>query len=305
MSRPGVKDSHISFFAVILCSTVACEFLCDAFLVPMPSTLVSPTFLTLANKGSSNNCLTVCQSARRDILAQIGFTSLVLFPRIVCADEDNQDLTAKLFNPDGSLKEGVEAEAKERTVEFTWDASDDLSLYVDGANIGSTKKGSEVLLTYKLPSKWADGTGGSELYFDGSEVGGKACSGITVYQAPGLASLEELEKAATIGVAKALKVPDSLKLLFSGDVISARTSKKDGQKYLEFDMATAPKTCSDSKENLGLGFCPYDNIYLLSATILNDRLYVICVECNSTKIWKLASSDLKRVRSSLIVSKIA
>ena len=113
-----------------------------------------------------------------------------------------------------------------------------------------------------------------------------------------------MEKATTIGVAKAIAVPDSLKRLYKADIISGRVAKRNGQTYYEFDMAAAPDTCGNSQENLGLGFCPYDNIFLLSATIVDDRLYCISVECDSTRIWKIASADLKRVRSSFAVDSL-
>lgn len=208
-------------------------------------------------------------------------------------------------NPDGSLKDGVEAEAKERLVKFDWDVSDLLSLSEDGSNVGETKSGSQVQLSYKFPFKWSDGKDGDQIYFDRSEgTNAKACKRITVYQAAGKAEVKKLEKASSIGVAKAFDAPESLKRLFKADIISGRTTKRDDQVYYEFDMAAAPDSCGDSKENLGLGFCPYDNIFLLSATILNDRLYCIVVECDSTKIWKLASSDLKRIRSSFAVENL-
>ena len=63
-----------------------------------------------------------------------------------------------------------------------------------------------------------------------------------------------------------------------------------------------------NKENLGLGFCPYDNILLVSATVLNadstdgGTLMVCVVECNKNE-WKIGNTDLKRVRSSFIVDK--
>ena len=221
--------------------------------------------------------------------------------RQVWAD-DGGDMTSRLFNADGSLKEGSVEEAKQRTVEFKWDISETGSLNEDGVNSADTAGGSQLRLSYELPEKWADGKGGDEIYFDRSEGSNvKACKRITVYQAPGKADIQRLQKATSLGVAKALDVPDSLKRLFQADIIGGRVTKKNDQTYYEFDMAAAPETCGDSKENLGLGFCPYDNIFLLSATIVNDRLYCIAVECDSTRVCKIASADLKRVRSSFTV----
>ncbi len=44
-----------------------------------------------------------------------------------------------------------------------------------------------------------------------------------------------------------------------------------------------------------------DNIFLLSATIVNSRLYCMVVEVDDTKVWKLESRELKRLRSSFLI----
>jgi hypothetical protein len=254
----------------------------------------------ISGKPQQTSKAVVCHASRRDIVSTIP-AALLLQILPAFADEDG-DLTSQLFNDDGSLKEGVESEAKERSVEFTWDYSDNLVLSQDGTNVGETKQGNQVCLSYKYPLKWSAGKDGDEIYFDRSEgTNVKACKRITVFQAPGKAELNRLSKATTVGVAKSIGAPDSLKRLYEADIISGRIAKRNDQTYYEFDMASAPESCGSSAENLGLGFCPYDNVFLLSATILEDRLYCIVVECDSTKIWKLASSDLKRVRSSFVV----
>jgi hypothetical protein len=246
-----------------------------------------------------------CFASRRDLLALVpsSFASVALsVPQKSAAAEDGVDLTSQLFNPDGSLEEGVESEAKFRVVDIKWDASDQLALNEDGMNLEGTKPGSDLRLSYELPLKWSDGKDGDPIYFDRSEgTNAKACKRITVYRAPGIADNKQLERATTIGVAKALSVPESLARLYKADIISGRVSTRNSRAYYEFDMAAAPETCDKSNENLGLGFCPYDNIFLLSAVVVNDGLYCIAVECDSTRIWKLASSELKRVRSSFTV----
>jgi len=231
------------------------------------------------------------------------------FPAKAEASTADEDLTSKLFNVDGSLRDDatIETEAKERTLEWKWDATEDkLAINIDGSNAEGTSSGSAVKLMYNLPEKW--GSGSSDLYLDRSQgVNLLACKRITVYRAPGKATADRLTKATRIGVAKALDVPidgcDFLQDLKNADLIGGRTrvAGEDGQKYYEFDMAVAPKTCdTDDEANLGLGFCPYESIYLLSATIVEDRLYVICVESDKME-WKRANADLRRVRSSFQV----
>ena len=217
--------------------------------------------------------------------------------------DGTEDLTSSMFNADGSLKEGVASEAKERTVRFVWDDSDQLQVNVDGKNSPNTKEGKTVRLSYNLPEKW--GVGPNDLYVDRSEgVNQKACTRVTVYQAAGTVTEDRLEKATTIGIGKALDAVEELSGILGADIISGRKTTKgdDDDVYFEFDMAVAPETCGESKANLGLGFCPYDRLYLLSATVLEgNRLFVLGVESNYQE-WRQGNADLKRVRSSFNVS---
>lgn len=247
-----------------------------------------------------------CYASRRDIISLFvpALASTVLTTPIEpsFAASDNGDLTSQMFNIDGSLKDGFESEVKFRDVSFMWDQSDAFAMNEDGINVQNTKSGSEYSLSYQYPMRWSDGKDGDPIFFDRSEgINRKATKGITIYQAAGKASDDRLGKATTIGVAKALDVPNELSRLYKADIVSGRTVEKGDQKYYEFDMASAPDTCGDSKENLGLGFCPYDDLFLLSATIVNNRLYCMVVECDSTKIWKLESKELKRVRSTFLI----
>jgi len=248
-----------------------------------------------------------CHASRRDILslfvpATLASTALLtpIDPSFAAAGDD---LTTQMFNSDGSLKDGYESEVKFRDVSFKWDQSDSFALNEDGMNMQGTKPGSQYTLSYQYPLRWSDGKDGDPIYFDRSEgVNNKASKRITIFQASGTAAEGRLEKATTIGVAKALDAPkDTLGQLYKADIVSGRTVEKGNLKYFEFDMASAPDTCGNSKENLGLGFCPYDNLYLVSATIANDRLYCMVVECDSTKMWKLESKELKRIRSTFSI----
>lgn len=239
---------------------------------------------------------------RQFVLSTATFAGLVLAPSVSRADEE--ELSKTLFNPDGSLKEGIETEAKFRTIEVGWDVTDSLMINIDGDYVRNTPKGSQVRISYKLPEKWVNAEGSK--YFDRSEgINAKACNHIIVYQAQGKVSPDRLEKASTIGIAKALDVPQDLQLIQSSDLMSGRTLKKgeNGLKYFEFDCAVAPKSCSSSTEDLGLGFCPYESIYLLSATWMDDRLYVMAIESDRTE-WKRSNSDLKTVRSSFQVERV-
>ncbi|CAB9508792.1 PsbP [Seminavis robusta] len=234
---------------------------------------------------------------RKLFLAGGSFASqMALLPVFTAlADEGEGDMTTQLFNPDGSLKGEVE-EAKFRSVSIAWDGpSEKYFVNVDGANSAGTNSGSEVRLSYKVPEKWQQKDDG---YFDKSTTNlAKACQRIFVYRAPGKVTPDRLAKAATIGIADALYVTDDLKELKGADLLSGRSRKQGDIKFYDFDMALAPKTCGDSKENLGLGFCPFESIYLLSAAVLDDALYVLALECDKSE-WKVANSDLKRVRSS-------
>ena len=237
---------------------------------------------------------------RRTLLQQAvkATVGLVIAPGLpVFAAEDEGDLTSQMFNPDGSLKEGIESEAKFRTVNFSIDPAAERVVCVDGS---SPKEGG-IKISYELPLKWE---AGDNLYFDRSEgVNAKACNRITVYQAPGKVPISQLEKATRIGIANALDITDDLSEIKQADLIGGRSTNEDGQKYFQFDMGVAPKTCSDSPVNLGLGFCPFESLYLLSGTVVDDRLYVFALQCNKDE-WKRANADLRRVRNTFSVQTV-
>ena len=247
-----------------------------------------------------------CYASRRDILSMIVPATLASASVMAPSEPSYADLTEEMFNADGSLKEGYESDVKFRDVSFVWDQSDAFAMNTDGINAQDTPKGSQYTLSYQYPMRWSDGNDGDPIYFDRTEgINRKATKGITIYQASGKATSDRVEKATSIGVAKAFDVPKELSRLYKADIISGRTVEKGDQKYYEFDMAAAPDTCGNSKENLGLGFCPYDDLFLVSATIVNDRLYCMVVECDSTKIWKLESKELKRIRSTFSIEEVA
>jgi hypothetical protein len=231
------------------------------------------------------------------------------------SDSSSSDLTTQLFNADGSLKEGVESEIKFRNVKFTWDScsadsdgSDCLSVNRDGKDIIIASKGvgagsrndddnKKIQITYEYPLRWSDGSNGDPIYFDRSEgTNAKACKRITVYRSSGLVDSARLEQATKLGVAKAFNIPKGntdldLDRLYGADIISAKTTDRNQNTYYEFDMASAPTTCGDSKENLGLGFCPYDLIVSVFFSVPLTLAYLMLVWMNSNCTLTLLRVD--------------
>lgn len=262
---------------------------------------------------------------RRTLLqaAAMAVTTASLFPTppvrvaaaaAAAAQDGDDDLTLQMFNADGSLKdENMEIEAKFRTVTMSIDSSSaERVVCLDGGgplSSSSSCRDGPVQVSYSLPLKWQDDKGAenNSLYLDRSNgINAQACNRITVYQAPGKVPVSQLEKATRTGIAKALEVTPELGFLDDiqmADLIGGRTNTRDnGQKYFQFDLGVAPQTCaSDAPDNLGLGFCPFESLYLLSGTVLNDRLYVFALQCNKEQ-WKRANADLRRVRSTFTVT---
>lgn len=258
---------------------------------------------------------------RRNFISKITLTGLVsqvlsLGQDVFAVDES--DLTTQMFNEDGSLKEGVingNIEAKTLLVTTSFPAASDSPsaiVSVDGKNVGMDLSDSRINASYELPDKW---TAAPDYLDTLLSIREKACDRITVFQVPGVfKDVSVLEKATTIGVAKALGMKSVEagvfpKTLQSADIVggrkvnkvSSRTDDEAGmRKYYEFDIAVAPDTCGSSAENLGLGFCPYDTIVLLSATIIDGKMMVCGVTCTKDE-WKRSNSDLKRVRNSFFV----
>lgn len=253
------------------------------------------------------------------------------------------DLTTELFNPDGSLRDPnsvVSAQDKILNIPFSLPTSINgisMNISTDGGQASPSTSSDDakttMIASYKLPLKWnQDATSQLPLYYDSSEgKNGPSCNRISIYSvsAPSNLDMKTLEKASTNGVGKSLfmdQLPNNYfdKGVLKADLISGRTVRKpikslevdggvDEQTYYEFDLAFAPTECPDfsggNKENLGLGFCPYDNIFLISATVLNDSdngksgtLMCCVVECNKDE-WKMANSDIKRVRSSFTLER--
>ncbi len=257
------------------------------------------------------------------------------------------DLTSQLFNPDGSLRDpNYVVTAQENAVDlmfsipsnnFTEETNEILIMSTDGvqpkSSFATNSESAKIKASYKLPLKWnREASSTLPLYYDSSEgKNGKSCNRITVYSITSPSNkfidMMVLEKASKVGVAQSLfmdQIPNNYfdQGVLKADLVSGRTVRKpiqnireknenDEQVYYEFDLAFAPLKCDGfmegNKENLGLGFCPYDNIFLVSATVVknsdNKGTLICCVvECNKDE-WKMANSDLKRVRSSFTLDR--
>ena len=224
---------------------------------------------------------------RRQVLASFFWGSSFV------AINDPENLTSQLFNADGSLKDSsTKAEAKFRTVSLQWKKDGEADIAVDGkfTNNRDDESKSDLRISYDLPEKW------DSKYV---ENGKSALQKITVYRKDG--NMDLLSKAAEKGVIQTLNLGDTVGVQ-KADLIGGRTRKdNNGDSYYEFDMGVAPITCTDSPEDLGLGFCPYDTIYLVSATAASSGdLYVMVLQATKYE-WKRASADLRRVRSSFRV----
>lgn len=321
---------------ILLCAflTAAC-----AFQLPSSASRV-PSHLLQANQPDVDDVSILApsktQGRREFLLLSSAIASMFSVTSNANADQpeylyqrsssEGGDLTSQLFNPDGSLKDpNTVTEAQERVVNLSFPkATSNGSFVVSKDGSQPSTESSDLKISYKVPTKWnSDASSQLPLYYDSSEgKNGKACNRITVYSITDQKlDTSVLEKASKLGVAKTLfmdKLPDKYfdQGVLKADLISGRTARKaikDGdvieeQIYYEFDLAFAPLECpaygEGNKENLGLGFCPYDNIFLVSATVLENEgtMVVSVVECNKDE-WKIANSDLKRVRSSFEVDR--
>ena len=229
-------------------------------------------------------------SRRRAVMTTL--TSLLLesssLPLVSLADDVDTENTEASFVPQ----------------EFGLDASSTNAItVVDGKVLtGDTvsSSSSNTKVRYEFPSKWS--LDPSRLYVD-QLTKETACRSIGWYRlADTSATTERLLKATSIGLPKVLTTPSPLApALDRADVMSGRVTTKNNQQYLELDLAIAPTTCDNkSSDNLGLGFCPYETIYLISASVVNNQLYAFVLECDKSE-WKRSNADLRRVRSSFAV----
>uniref|UniRef100_A0A6S8XQR2 PsbP C-terminal domain-containing protein n=1 Tax=Ditylum brightwellii TaxID=49249 RepID=A0A6S8XQR2_9STRA len=272
----------------------------------------NPCIVTQMSKSSSSEDDNEVASNRRTFLLQSTLLTTAFlsnaFPSVALADEEN--LADKLYNPDGSLRNADDAEAKFNVISnaFPGTSTADVTISFDGVSpvfASSEDNSNGVKISYSTPQKWITNTE-NQRYIDTSEgVNAQACNRIIAYQATGSTTAKSLTKAATNGVAKTLGMTDGAlgynPNVLKADLISGRKLVKNEEEYYEFDLAVAPTNCdSKGKDNLGLGFCPYDSILLASATVKDGKMYVFTVECTKDQ-WKRSNSDLKLVRSSFLV----
>jgi hypothetical protein len=308
-------------FKHVIISTMACLATVHSF---APSTTQQLALKnTIQNRGLATQIYSE-PTDRRDFVSK----SLIagVLSQILTAGSQNaiaaDDLTSQMFNEDGSLKEGVivgDAEAKDKKVELPFPSNSDSTeaiISVDGVVPVGSSESSGIKASYTVPDKW---TAAPDYLDTLLSVQEKACDRIAVYQVPGVFKDNSvLDKATTIGVAKALGFSTIAKGTFpktlpGADIVSgkkvskAASSASDGEekrKYYDFDMAVAPDSCGTSADNLGLGFCPYDTIVLLSATIIDGKMMVFGLTSTKDE-WKRANADLKRVRNSFFVEKVS
>mmetsp|Transcript_62119 Transcript_62119/g.74739 ORF Transcript_62119/g.74739 Transcript_62119/m.74739 type:complete len:300 (+) Transcript_62119:187-1086(+) len=239
-------------------------------------------------------------SRRRFVTNAAGIAAATLLhPSMARSDED---LSATLYNEDGTSKIIIEEAAfRPITLQFpSLTPGVDRRESVDGnAPPSEGDEPSMKLITYDLPTKWKDG------YIDTTNNANiKVCDKITVYRTSKLLKgLKTLDKATNIGIDKALSIDlGKYPAIEKADLVSGKKRTGEGNTvFYEFDLAVAPATCKESGDNLGMGFCPYTNIVLLSAAIVDNEMYVLQLECDKNE-WKEANVDLKRIRSSFAIS---
>jgi len=91
------------------------------------------------------------------------------------------------------------------------------------------------------------------------------------------------------------------KALDTYDMINAARRKgKNGGLYYDFDLASAPKTCSRETEMVS-GTCPYDQVVLLSAWASGSDIKVLQIKATA-KQWKVNGPLLKSLRQSFIAA---
>lgn len=326
-------SSAFTRLALILVGSAMNDHLTNAFSSSRNTRFIAERSTRLSSMSNSDNeerlsnrrtflCKTLLSGV---VSAGLAGGPIAIYP--AAAEDEDTSMTSKLFNSDGSLKgssaeEGVvdkDLEAKSRKISLLFPSTSTSSssiVSVDGAQVGGeTGSDSSMKVTYQTPEKWTQ----APEYLDTLSNNQKSCERVIIHQAPGLYKDEKiLEKASLLGIAKSLGITTTVEsgvypsTLSTADVISGRKVKKpsssveeEGEStpmrtYYEFDLAVAPNSCGKSAENLGLGFCPYDTIVLLSAAIVNQKMMVIGITCKKDE-WQRASADIKRVRESFYV----
>jgi hypothetical protein len=274
------------------------------------------------------------------------------------SENTSSSTTTQLFNADGSLKDSNQViAAQERTIQLLSNNNDNTQtqIWIDGKvesssnsrpstnqNVATTTATS---IQYNLPQKWDNN------YID-STTKERACTHISVYQIPYKvtkdtkinnddnnrkkvlrSSRQSISNIQLSDIVNILPNDSTIyQSLRDGDLISGNVRQnkiKDDdddttiKSYYEYDVAIAPKTCSGTEnEDLRLGFCPYESIYLLSAYINHDApkttttttdnnnnidnpsenafLTILIIESTRSE-WKRANADLRRIRSSFNV----
>jgi len=194
-----------------------------------------------------------------------------LLPRVAYADDDDDDYASK-YNEDGVLIgiDQLKAEVEMQTIALDSTAS------------------------FTLPKFWkTNGKGGWDDPVNGPQV-----EGVALYTADfSGADITALGKLNKLDVGALPAIP---KDLLSGDLVGAKKETRAGQIFYDFDLALSPKICPQSQQ-LIQGLCFPDTVVLLSATVLNGKIYVIDVRANEAQ-WKAGSKALRSIRGSFKVA---
>mmetsp|Transcript_18886 Transcript_18886/g.39301 ORF Transcript_18886/g.39301 Transcript_18886/m.39301 type:complete len:242 (+) Transcript_18886:6-731(+) len=203
------------------------------------------------------------------------FTALTVPPTLAIADEEDTSAASNLYTQGTDTS----SELKSRTI--------------------STSQ-----YSYQVPSKWqGDGPFIDISYPDKPS----ACTSLSVMKLGADVSLSDLGGDVN-KICEAFDVPATTpdgtltdkKNKWKGiDLIAGAKRTKDGRTYYDYDLAYAPSKCDNSGvgANLGLGFCPYQMVFVVSGC---DG-YGFQAKANA-KEWKVGNGDIKGIRASWTVN---
>ena len=264
-------------------------------------------------------------------------------------------VTTLSFNPDGSLKDTTGmTPAQERTITLDGSTNHEQRMsWRDGRPTIPTTTMAVPMMQYNLPMKWDDqyldsttkeractriytyripypNSNNNNISADNNSNNNNNNSDPTKgkrRRSIGPANNNRDRPLSLADILLALPLDEPIRsVLQTADLMGGRVRRSvnnnnnneddDRCYYSDLDLAVAPSTCSGSdNEDLRLGFCPYDRVFLLSATttttndaddadsrIPTTRCYLSILIVESTRSeWQRANADLRRVRGSFTV----